>query len=280
MLTEQAPDGVMVMDIGGGIVSTNSCVQELLGYDKEELNVRSLADLLHPDEVQDLSSQVAILRSGRPLTIVRRMVKKNTARIHVEISAKKIGGDRIQAILRDVTEQALRESESRYRSLFKHMLSGFALHEIQLDDDGHPVDYLFHEINPAFEEMTGLQRDRVMGKRVTEVLPGIDDGDVGWIETYARVALTGESVRFEQYSKELDRWYLVFAYCPEKRYFVTLFHDITEEKRAEEERRQLEARIQHGQKMESLGVLAGGIAHDFNNLLVGVLANAGWPRNT
>ena len=282
-LTEQAPDGVMVMDVRGGIVTANTRVQELLGYDEQGLRQRTLADLLHPDEVQDLTALIAILRSGRPLTIVRRMVKKNTARIHVEISAKKVGSDRIQAILRDVTErklieEALRESEARYRALFKHMLSGFALHEIQLDDDGRPVDYVFHEINPAFEEMTGLKRARVLGRRVTEVLPGIEDGDVGWIETYARVALTGESVRFEQYSAELDRWYLVYAYSPQKRFFVTLFHDITEEKRAEEERRQLEARIQHGQKMESLGVLAGGVAHDFNNLLVGVLANAGLAK--
>ena len=283
ILTEQAPDGVMVMDVRGGIVSTNNRVQELLGFEDEELATRSLADLLHPDEAQDIPSQIAILRSGRPLTIVRRMVKKNTARIHVEISAKKVGEDRLQAILRDVTErklieEALRESESRYRDLFKHMLSGFALHEIQLDEDGRPIDYLFHEVNTAFEEMTGLQRAQILGRRVTEVLPGIDDGDVGWIETYARVALTGESVRFEQYSKELDRWYLVFAYSPQKRYFVTLFHDITEGKRAEEDRRQLEARIQHGQKMESLGVLAGGVAHDFNNLLVGVLANSGLAK--
>ncbi len=282
-LTEQAPDGVMVMNVRGDIVTANKRIQELLGYDEGELQQRGIADLLHPEELQDLATQLAILRSGRPLTIIRRMVKKNTARIHVEISAKKVGDDRSQAILRDVTErklieEALRESEARYRALFKHMLSGFALHEIQLDAGGHPVDYVFHEINPAFEEMTGLKRTRVLGRRVTEVLPGIDAGDIGWIETYARVALTGESVRFEQYSSALDRWYLVYAYSPQKRYFVTLFHDITDGKRAEEERRQLEARIQHGQKMESLGVLAGGVAHDFNNLLVGVLANAGLAK--
>ncbi|MBM4372858.1 MAG: PAS domain S-box protein, partial [Deltaproteobacteria bacterium] len=283
-LLELAPDGVLVLDMEGTVVSANRRAGEILAYAEEELTGLALGDLVHPDEAPGLPAALGALHGEEPVTFQHRLLKKNTMHIHGELSVRRFGSDRIQVILRDVSErhrvqEALRESEERYRELFRNLLSGFALHELVLDASGHPVDYVFLEANAAFEELTGLRAARVLGRRVTEVIPGIEQSGEGWIETYARVALTGESVRFEQYSGALDRWYLVQAYSPRKRFFVTLFHDITEVKRAEAERRDMEARIQHAQKLESLGVLAGGIAHDFNNLLVGVLANAAMARD-
>ncbi len=67
---------------------------------------------------------------------------------------------------------ALTKSEQRYRSLFESMLNGFAVHEVVLDEAGQPVDYVFLEVNAAFEGHTGLRRQDIVGKRVTEVLPG------------------------------------------------------------------------------------------------------------
>jgi PAS domain S-box-containing protein len=141
----------------------------------------------------------------------------------------------LSIFFRDVTArwatgEALLQSERRYRALFENMSEGFALHEIILRD-GVPCDYRFLDVNPAFEALTGLKRSDVVGRSVGEVLPG---DDPHWVRTYGAVALTGESVRFEHFSRVLNRHYQVFAYRPAPGQFAVLFHDITEHRRLEE----------------------------------------------
>ena len=80
--------------------------------------------------------------------------------------------DVLQNVTRIKAEQALKESDARFHSLFDNMAEGYALHEIITDEEGVPCDYRFLDMNPAFERLTGLQRSAVRGKRVTEVLPG------------------------------------------------------------------------------------------------------------
>jgi PAS domain S-box-containing protein len=142
---------------------------------------------------------------------------------------------------RKQTEEELVESERRYRSLFANMNSGFAYHKIVLNDDGKPVDYVFLEVNEDFERLTGLRKEGILGKRVTEVLPGIEKEVAGWISIYGKVAITGEAVRFENYSQNLKKWYSISAYSPAKGYFAAAFDDVTERKRAEEEIKRLNA---------------------------------------
>jgi PAS domain S-box-containing protein len=132
------------------------------------------------------------------------------------------------------TEEALRESESSFRSLFETMTEGFALHEIFTDEQGRPVDYRFLNVNPAFERLTRLKGSELIGKHVLEVLP---DTEQYWIENFGRVALTGEPVHFENYSASLDRWYEVFAYRPAPRQFAVVFTDISERKKTVERER-------------------------------------------
>ncbi|MBW2254208.1 MAG: response regulator [Deltaproteobacteria bacterium] len=176
-----------------------------------------------------------------------------------------------QAVTSEEVRLQLEATQRRYTRVFEEMLDGFALHEILCDLEGHPVDYRFLDVNPAFERQTGLKASEVVGRRVREVLPDLEPQ---WIETYGRVALTGEAEHFSEYSQELDQYFEVTAYQPEAHQFACIFHDVTARVKAEEERRALELRFLQTQKLESLGVLAGGIAHDFNNLLMGVLGNA------
>jgi PAS domain S-box-containing protein len=133
------------------------------------------------------------------------------------------------------------DRDAVYRALFEHAVNAMALHRIVLDDAGRPVDYVFLDANAAFEKLTGLDRAAVVGRRVTEVLPGIEDDPADWIGRYGRIAMLGESARFEQLSAPLQRWYDVAAFSPARGYFAVVFSETTEHKRREEALREREA---------------------------------------
>ena len=122
--------------------------------------------------------------------------------------------------------------------LLDEELDGFALHEIILDEAGRPIDYRFLEANSAFEKLTGLKREAVIGKTVREVLPEIESY---WIENYGEVALTGQHKRFENHANKLGRDYEIVAFSPRRGQFATIFIDVTEHKRSERTLQESEA---------------------------------------
>jgi diguanylate cyclase (GGDEF)-like protein/PAS domain S-box-containing protein len=107
---------------------------------------------------------------------------------------------------------------------------GYAYHKTICDECGIPSDYEFIEVNTSFEIFTNLKASEIIGKRVTEVLPGIEKSEFDWIKIYGDIALNGGRKEFEQYSDVLGKWYKVSVYSPEKFYFITNFIDITDEK--------------------------------------------------
>jgi PAS domain S-box-containing protein len=129
-----------------------------------------------------------------------------------------------------------RQTEQNYQNLFQKMLDGFALHEIICDAQGKPVDYRFLSVNPAFERMTGLRAQEIIGKAAREILPGLEPF---WIETYGKVALSGEPVTFERHSQGLDKDFTVAAFSPAPRQFACIVADITARRRLEAEHEKL-----------------------------------------
>lgn len=121
-------------------------------------------------------------------------------------------------------QTALRVSEACLRGLFESMTCGFAAQEILFAADGTPCDHRFLEVNPAFEAIAGLTRTHIVGRPVSEVLPGMDPH---WIERFAAVAMSGDSAQYDDFTSDLGRRYRVTAYRPSTSCCAAVFDDIT-----------------------------------------------------
>jgi len=134
------------------------------------------------------------------------------------------------------------EKES-HRLLIEHLPDAFACHRLVLDDQGNPADYIFLQVNSAFEQMTGLKRENIIDRKVTEVIPSIEKDQFDWIGNYGRVALSSDPIRFESYSEPLGRWYDVSAYSDKQGFFTVLFRDISDNKKTEQDLRESESKL-------------------------------------
>lgn len=130
--------------------------------------------------------------------------------------------------------------KEKYHKLIENLPEAFAYHQMVMDNEGRPADYIFLDVNPAFETMTGLKRRQVINKRVTEANPDIKNSAFPWIFTYAKVAASGESISFVQFSKNNQKWYDVMVYSDQPGFFAVVFRDITEQKLMEARLRESE----------------------------------------
>ena len=139
--------------------------------------------------------------------------------------------------------------KSSFGVLAEHMFNSFALCEIIWDEKGEAQDFMFHEVNPAFEAMTNLSREQVLGRRVSEAIPGILEVHPELVTTYGQVAKTGQLIKFQFRFSPFGVWYAVSAFCPMPGFFVTLFDDITLQKETQEKieaaKHQLDSIFEH-----------------------------------
>jgi PAS domain S-box-containing protein len=166
----------------------------------------------------------------------------NVGRRTVLLDARRLARDGTALVLlafRDITErkqaeQARRESEIRFRTLFESMDEGYCVAEVIFDDENRPIDYRFLEVNPVFEKQTGIKDAR--GRLMREIAP---DHEQHWFDIYGRIALTGETLRFENPAAALGRYFEVCAFrvgAPELRHVGIVFNNITARKVLERQR--------------------------------------------
>ena len=156
----------------------------------------------------------------------------------------------------DITERKqkeleLKESEELYRTLFENMLNGFA-HCRLIIENGKGVDYIYLTANKAFETQTGLKN--VVGKKVSEAIPGILEKDPKVLETFSRVVMTGQPDKSELYVSSLNAWFFVSSYKTMPNHFVIIFDSITERKTAEAKLIESEARLKLSLETNQTGV--------------------------
>ena len=172
-------------------------------------------------------------------------------------------------------QQALDESEQRYRDLFNAMDQGYCIIEMIFDAAGKAVDWRFLEVNPAFGKLTGLED--VVGRRLRDIAPDFEEH---WFLTFGKVALTGEAVRFVNDAKSLDnRWFDLYALRvggPDSRKVAVLFTNITERRRAEEALRASEEQFRATFDTAAIGIVQVGLDNRWLRVNPAMCALAGY----
>jgi len=168
-------------------------------------------------------------------------------------------------------EEALQQSEQRYRGLFETMGEAFSLQEIIFDEQGCAADFRILEVNPAFEAMVGVSREQVEGKTLLELLP---DASPSLIERYAEVARTGESTRSEQFIAPLGKHFEVMLYRTGPKQVASLSIDITERVQSQEALSQSEARLRRLVDSNIIGIMytdESGLISQANDALLDII---------
>lgn len=240
-ITDHMVDLVARLDNDGFFTYVSPSYERVLGYRPDELAGTWAPDLAHPSSREkDIKNIRDLCNTGEGFAEFRLRHKDGTYR-WFEATGRNIydeKGSAAGAVMgaRDITERKkaekkLSRKDRQYKELFENMIDGFAIHEIVVDECGNPVDYIFLEVNPAFEHLTGLNGGDIIGKKVTEL---ITDLEPHWIATYGQVALTGVQLTIENYSSQLGKWFKVTAYSSQRGFFATIFEDITDRKKGEE----------------------------------------------
>ncbi|MDD2281391.1 MAG: PAS domain S-box protein, partial [Bacteroidales bacterium] len=211
----------------------NGFACNMFGFSEEELcsgGRSAIVDTSDPRLIPILEERKRTGRAKGELTFIRKDGSRFEGEVSSSVFKDKEGNEKTCMLIQDLTEK--KQTEHKYQTLFNEMMDGFALHEIICNEKGEPVDYRFLDVNPAFEKMTGLKAEQVIGRTVLEIMP---ETESSWIERYGRVALTGEPINFIDHSKELAKIFDVKAFCPAQNQFVTIFSDITKSKNSEEQ---------------------------------------------
>ena len=219
----------------------------IFGVQDEELVYARVLSLLHPDDREEVDAAIkAATRPDdpAPYSIEYRVVQDDGSLRWVQARGKAHfagEGDARRAVtmvgtVMDISQakaaqEALRANEEKYRSLFDSIDTGFCVIEMIWDARGHAADYRFLEMNPAFVAHTGLPQ--AVGKTIREIHPGFEQV---FLDRYARVARTGEAVRFEEGSEAMGRWFEAYAFAlrqGKQDRIAVLFSDISARRRSE-----------------------------------------------
>lgn len=284
-ILDSVPQSIFWKDRDSVYLGCNQVFAKAAGIENaEEIVGKTDYDLPWPREETEAyrADDRDVVELGRPkVHIIEPVQQADGSRLWVDTTkVPLIDGDGhvygVLGIFDDVTErkrseEALRESEERFHSLFSNMAEGVALHELVLDESGAPVEYRIVDHNPQYEKILHLRRQDVVGRLSTEVyhMP-----EPPLLREFSHVALSGVPAHIQKRFAPMDRHFDISVAPWGDKGFATIFSDITERKRAEQERESLQAQLNQAQKLESVGRLAGGVAHDFNNMLSVILGHA------
>jgi len=247
LLFENSPVGMLAIDtVTGWVVQANDIALSMWGYTLAEILTMTASDLTYPEDRAASDTRNAALANAEidRVHFEKRYLKKDGSYFWAEsyVSTLKDSNGKVIRLIgstfdlteRKRAEEARREIEERYRFLFVNMLEGYAFCKMLFEGDV-PIDFIYLDVNGKFEELTGLRN--VVGKRVSDAIPGIRAANPELFEVYGRVARNGTPERLETYVPGLEIWFSLSVYSPCRDYFVAVFDNITERKKAEDQLR-------------------------------------------
>ncbi len=211
-----------------------------LGYQPDEIpdNTSAWQNIIHPDDLKSFTNNFNKYceKPSNTYHEVVRYIHKNSSTVWMRCRGTAIKNNegkasRMLVTCIDITKE--KTGEENHRILFDSIDEGFCIIEMIFDENKKPVDYRFLAINASFERQTGMHN--AVGKRMREFAPNHEEH---WFETYGKIALTGESIRFENRAEELHRWYDVYAFRfgeAKNMQVGILFNDVSQRKQAEEQ---------------------------------------------
>ncbi|RYZ08438.1 MAG: PAS domain S-box protein [Myxococcales bacterium] len=261
-IVQEAADGIFVSNDAGDYLDVNEAGARMLGLRREEIIGKRIRDFVVEAQHEALEEARARVRAGEWVLREWQLLRKDGSSLTAEVSAKQLPDGRNHAIWRDVTarraeEEALRQSEQRFRALTAAAFEG-----IGITERGVILD-----VNDQLARLLGYERSELIGKDVTMMVAPESREAVavairsGRETPYRHLALKkdGSRVHVEAQAR-MTEWF-------GRHVRVSAIRDIGSQM-------QLEERLNNVQKLEALGRLAGGIAHDFNNILVAMFSYA------
>jgi PAS domain S-box-containing protein len=235
-------NGLWILDAKGVTSFANSKMANILGYSVGELVGKGFTDFL------DEHAKAIAGEAGLPFKTLKNKILEleflNSlgAPVYSLVEASEVLGENgeFSGLVLNVTdisdrkrvEQALAKSQKKYSGLFQHLTDGFACLQVLFDSSGNPKNYLFSDINDAFRRLTEINDKPVFGKKISEVIPEIPELFPDWLQIYSKVSSRGKSLILEKYIAELNKWFSIHIYYPQKGYIGIILQDITQRKKA------------------------------------------------
>jgi PAS domain S-box-containing protein len=257
-LIEHAPASVLLLR-DGHYVYGNPAATVLLGLERPEdvVGLDALATIA-PEYREAVRMRMANAASGKSNAMMEmELIRSDGRRLWVLSTSVTLTMQGLPTTLimgQDATgvreaQRALRESEERFRNLFENLAAGSCLDEL-IYEHGKVVDYRILDVNPYYERIMGIPRERARNALGSE-LYGLSEAP--FLEDLARVAETGEPARFDAFFEPIGRHLDFTVFCPEPGLFATVFTDVTDRIQIERALQQSQARHERAQQVAHIG---------------------------